>query len=90
MIGFKDFEELVREKTVMTYNPQKTPGKPFKILKKAHTAVYGRQKEMIEKENITGDRHPKSVLKFLQNGDKITPYTETIRIMRMANKDIFQ
>ena len=80
MIGFKDFEELIREKIVMTYNPQKTPGKPFKILKKEHFAVYGRQKEMIEIENITGDRHPKSVLKFLQNGDKLHPTQKPLEL----------
>lgn len=71
MEGFKKFDELKFEsdkKTKMTYNPQKTPGKPYKI--KQHTlrniGVYG-SKSLPATENITGDRHPRSVLKI--NGE---------------------
>ena len=81
MNGFKTFEELTNERIIMTYNPQKTPGKPYKIkCHKINTAVYGRQKEMIELENVTGDRHPKSVLNFLQNGDKLHPTQKPLEL----------
>ena len=80
MIGFKSFVELTKEKNVMTYNPQKTPGKPWKVKKhQIKTDVYGRA-GIIDLENITGDRHPKSVLKFLQNGEKLHPTQKPLEL----------
>ena len=80
MIGYKSFEELTKEKIIMTYNPQKTPGKPWKIKgHKIKTDVYG-QTGIIDLENITGDRHPKSVLKFHQNGDKLHPTQKPLEL----------
>jgi DNA modification methylase len=55
------------------YNPQKTPGKPYKV--NAHNTkknVYG-SKRIPSHENITGDRHPRSVIKCLQSGEKLHP-----------------
>ena len=49
----------------LTYNPQKTPGKPWRspehVLK--NIDIYGHGK-MPAKENKTGDRHPTSIIKF--------------------------
>lgn len=54
-----------------SYNPQKKTGKPYKVnghqIKKD---VYG-QEEIPAHENKTGDRHPKSVLKYHQSGKKL-------------------
>jgi len=55
------------------YNPQKTPGKPYKSSQKENRAsVYGNMNEN-SVENIKGDRHPKSVLKFHQSDEKLHP-----------------
>ena len=63
-----------------TYNPQKTPGKPWKVKKHLQKKdVYG-QTEIIDNENITGDRHPKSVFKFHQNGDKLHPTQKPLEL----------
>ena len=55
-----------------TYNPQKTPGKPYKV--KAHKTkdIYG-QEEIPENENKTGDRHPLSIQKFNHDKKKLHP-----------------
>jgi len=75
MTGYIAYDELKNKfnPTQRTYNPQKTPGKPWKI--KGHqikSDVYG-QKQIIDLENPTGDRHPKSVLKFDQNDKCLHP-----------------
>ena len=45
-----------------TYNPQKTPGKPYASNnKKSHCELYG-NKERTPSINTTGDRHPSSIL----------------------------
>jgi site-specific DNA-methyltransferase (adenine-specific) len=80
MEGFKPFEELTKEKIVMTYNPQKTPGKPWKgIIRKERKNVYGLEKTGTS-YNETGDRHPKSVLKFHQNGEKLHPTQKPLEL----------
>jgi hypothetical protein len=63
MTGYIAYDELKNKfnPTQRTYNPQKTSGKPWKV--KGHqikTDVYG-QTGIIDKENPTGYRHPKSV-----------------------------
>lgn len=77
MEGFKKFDELKFEsdkKTKMIYNPQKTPGKPYQL--KGHKikkeSVYGAC-GTISHENLTGDRHPRSVLKYNQSDEKLHP-----------------
>ena len=78
MDGFLTYDkmEMKMEKAKMlsrTYNPQKTPGKPYKV--KAHKTkkdVYG-QEEGPSHENKTGDRHPKSVIKCNQSDEKLHP-----------------
>ena len=59
-----------------TYNPQKTSGKPYKISyskKKEgdiYNDIYG-QVEIPQHENITGDRHPLSIQKFMRDKEKL-------------------
>lgn len=50
------------------YNPQKTPGKPYfvKAHKQKSLDVYGKD-YVVERNNETGDRHPRSVQKFSQD-----------------------
>ncbi len=73
MIGFKEFDTLKLQHALhKTYNPQKTPGKPWKV--KAHylssNDVYGLTK-VIDNENITGDRHPLTIQKFKYDKEKL-------------------
>ena len=73
MDGYLTYNELVFEKIRYTYNPQKTPGKPYKI--KAYISrkdVYG-QEQIPEHENKSGDRHPRSVMKYHQSDEKLHP-----------------
>ena len=81
MEGFKTYNELQYEKIKYTYNPQKTPGKPYKV--EGHViknGVYGRKEKREPHENITGDRHPKSVLKFHQTGEKLHPTQKPLEL----------
>ena len=55
-----------------TYNPQKTPGKPYKVKAQKTKDIYG-QEEIPEHENKTGDRHPLSIQKFKHNKQKLHP-----------------
>jgi site-specific DNA-methyltransferase (adenine-specific) len=71
MDGFIKYENLKFDS--YTYNPQKTPGKPYKVNGcKIKKDVYG-QEGIITLENITGDRHPRSVVKCHQSGEKLHP-----------------
>lgn len=53
------------------YNPQKTPGLPYKHIgnKKTHPDVYGKTSDP-RHDNLTGDRFPISVLKYGHKGKK--------------------
>jgi site-specific DNA-methyltransferase (adenine-specific) len=63
-----------------TYNPQKTPGKPYKVKgQKTETKTYGRD-EVIEHANKTGDRHPVSVIKFHQISQKLHPTQKPLEL----------
>ena len=82
MQDFQPYQELRKLVNTVnrTYNPQKTPGKPWKVKgHKINKDVYG-QNGIIDLENITGDRHPKSVLKFHQNGDKLHPTQKPLEL----------
>ena len=72
MDGFVKYDELQFEKFI--YNPQKTPGKPYKVKasKLKNMSIYGK-KDMPEKENKTGDRHPLSIQKFNHDKKKLHP-----------------
>ena len=56
-----------------TYNPQKTPGKAYHSTgHPVKDTVYGKMK-IVDRVNITGDRHPKSIIKFHQSDEKLHP-----------------
>ena len=66
MEGFIEYDDLKFQKGSKVYNPQKTPGKPYKVKgQKTKKDVYG-QTERPSSINETGDRHPKSILHFHQ------------------------
>jgi site-specific DNA-methyltransferase (adenine-specific) len=82
MEGYLTFENLIFEKKeTKIYNPQKTPGKPYKV--KEHNSididVYG-GKKVPAHENTTGDRHPKSVLKYHQSSKKLHPTQKPLEL----------
>jgi site-specific DNA-methyltransferase (adenine-specific) len=73
MDGFKNYNEMGFENVTYTYNPQKLPGKPYKVKQKENRApLYGNIKGDIL-DNKTGDRHPKSVIKCHQSDEKLHP-----------------
>ena len=57
-----------------TYNPQKTPGKPYKVKghKLKNKDVYGTS-YIPTHENISGDRYPTSIIKFNQPSKSLHP-----------------
>jgi DNA modification methylase len=67
----------------MIYNPQKTIGKPYikkdTKYKEGYIDIYG-GKERQGLENKTGDRHPKSVLKFHQKDEKLHPTQKPLEL----------
>lgn len=71
MQGFRHYEELQIQKINYTYNPQKTPGKPYKVKgQEIIKDVYG-QTRIPTHENKTGDRYPSSIITFHQSGEKL-------------------
>jgi site-specific DNA-methyltransferase (adenine-specific) len=56
------------------YNPQKTAGKPYRKVetKRKDACVYGVQTGF-HTENITGDRHPRSVIEFFKPKYRLHP-----------------
>ena len=70
-----------RKEITKIYNQQKTPGKPWKV--KEHNlrsiGIYG-SKRLSAKSNITGDRHPKSVLKYHQSDEKLHPTQKPLEL----------
>ena len=68
--NYINYEEIKKQwdlENKKTYNPQKTKGKPYfvkgNIYKDNKKDVYG-QTHVMEVSNISGDRHPTSILKF--------------------------
>jgi hypothetical protein len=51
-----------------TYNPQKTPGKPYRVTAKPKTAIYRDRKFILSQKH--GDRHPTSFLAHNSIGGK--------------------
>ena len=52
------------------YNPQKTEGTPYNVIRKADVAINYGVKRGLNTNNITGDRHPTSVLKIPNPNNK--------------------
>ena len=91
MPGFLKYNQLIF--LAYTYNPQKTPGKPYKV--NAHKYkpknIYGEQKGnhkidvykqegVPEHENKTGSRHPLSVIKCHQFDEKLHPTQKPVEL----------
>lgn len=72
MEGFINYDTLKSMRCKYTYNPQKTPGKPWKVKghKQKNKDVYG-QAEIPESGNKTGARHPTSIIKFNHDKEKL-------------------
>ena len=64
-LEYKKVKSLWEKPKILTYNPQKTKGKPYKTNgnKLKNKSVYG-QTEVPPVENKTGDRHPTTILKY--------------------------
>ena len=60
---------LVFYKRLPIYNPQKTKGKPYKRKSHGQTMNYGVLNSDLVTENNTGDRYPRDVIKFDNNGN---------------------
>lgn len=74
---------LVFYKSPPKYNPQKTPGKPYKMTRRSDTSNYGEVKNLHHvTENTTGDRHPKSIIRFSSDKDKLHPTQKPIELFK--------
>ena len=63
-INYENLKSKYEKENKKTYNPQKTKGKPYKCKGgKQKKDVYG-QTHRPENNNISGDRHPTSIIKF--------------------------
>jgi len=80
MEGFILFDDLTPFKKTggTTYNAQKTKGKPYKARAGKGAAVYGIDK--VAMVNETGDRHPRSVLKFHQSDEHLHPTQKPVEL----------
>ena len=80
-LTFDNLKKYERKEITKIYKPQKTPGKPWKV--KGHNlrdiGVYG-SKRLPTQENKTGDRHPKSVLKYNQSSEKLNPTQKPLEL----------
>jgi len=81
-ITFEDMNDFQKKQVNKTYNPQKTPGKPWKVKEYnlRNIGVYGGNETLPAHENTTGDRHPKSVLKYHQSGEKLHPTQKPLEL----------
>jgi site-specific DNA-methyltransferase (adenine-specific) len=67
-----------------TYNPQKTPGKPYhKAASNSRTELYQGQSPLLATNNESGDRYPRSILEF-SNGNYQSkhPTAKPVDLMR--------
>ena len=60
-------------KTHKIYTPQKTAGLPYKCVRGSDAKVYGVQELITLTDNLSGDRHPLSILKYGQTDKKLHP-----------------
>ncbi len=78
---------LIFYKSLPIYNPQKEVGKPYKMTRRSDTSNYNEVKNLYqETNNKTGDRFPKSVLKFSQDRDKLHPTQKPLLLMEYLIK----
>ena len=82
--GFIPYEELIKYKTKEVYNPQKTPGKPYKAKRKGKLDIYNcNLKDLI---NESGDRYPRSVIKFGRDKKKYHPTQKPVGLCELLIK----
>jgi len=62
------------------YNPQKTPGKPYRIKRATEPAQYGRCERIDTTENTTGERYPIDVLKIKPDKVKLHPTQKPVEL----------
>lgn len=75
------------QKVKMTYNPQKTKGKPYKIKEHSYkeNSVYGTDK-VTTHENKTGDRYPTSIIKFNNSMNGYHPTEKPVELLEWLIK----
>ena len=71
---------LVFYKALPTFNPQKTPGKPYKGLARGQSTNY-RKTHRIETINTTGDRNPTSVIKINNENNTFHPTQKPVALI---------
>ena len=72
---------LVFYRRAPTYNPQKTPGKPYRLTRRSDTSNYKEVRDLHhETVNESGDRHPKSVLRFAADRKKLHPTQKPVAL----------
>ena len=65
---------LVFYNSLPIYNPQKTEGKPYKMVRLSDSTDHGEIKNLHqETNNVDGKRFPKSVIKFSSDKEKLHP-----------------
>lgn len=67
-------------RTLPTYNPQKTPGKPYKTSGSSPSDAYGAHAP-VTTENTTGGRHPLSWREFARDKEKMHPTQKPVALM---------
>jgi len=67
-----------------TYNPQKIEGKPYKQLSGKNSPIYGGHKKIYTIN--TGDRHPKSVLKYSRPNKSLHPTAKPVNLLEFLIK----
>lgn len=67
------------------YNPQKTPGKPYKVKKGSETMNYGKH-DCVVTNNETGDRYPLTVQEFNYDKEKLHPTQKPLSLMEYLIK----
>ena len=63
------------------YNPQKTPGKPYRKVEtpRKDACIYGVEKGF-HSENISGDRHPRTVIEFAKPKYRLHPTQKPVAL----------
>ena len=84
MEGFIPYKNISITRLATTYNPQMTPGKPYKTTGKGVDVIYN--SPQINKQNITGDRYPTSILKFNQPRKSVHPTQKPTDILEWLIK----
>ena len=70
---------LVFYKALPTFNPQKTPGKPYKGLARGQSANY--KVDRVKSINTTGDRNPTSVIKINNENNTFHPTQKPVALI---------